>query len=98
MRENYIKLLLIYKYELFNGNNDKLIADMATNSKESNKIGFDFSKCTDEEGQAFLRNWQKENNIKLSEYRVLYESFKWKKKQKEDKNGIPYICYKIVKN
>ena len=98
MRYNYMKLLLIYKYELFKGDNDKLLGDMASKSKESNRIGFDFENCTDEEGQAFLRNWKKENNIKLTEYRTLYENHKYKRKQKLDENGIPYLCYKIVKN
>lgn len=98
MRYNYEKLLLIYKYELLGRDNDKLLGDMASNSKVSNEKGFNFATSSEDEIKTFLRNWAKENDIKSSEYRTLQENHKRKRKQKLDKNGIPYIVYKIIKN
>ena len=65
---NYNKLFMIYCYEYFNESDAKMFHELNVQELPYPRK---FSEHTVEENNAFLEEWRKQNNIKLSEFKLM---------------------------
>ena len=89
----YQKLFTIFTFIKCGESNVKMFDTVCNKGENIVDLGRKFSDYTEQENNEFLKQWKKENDIKLTQWKVIGET--GMRKLEQDKNGTPILIKKV---